>query len=102
MNCGFGNAGVNGTIGEELDIDVKVELGYDSFLNTLKTNFPGSGIEPVLFFETSRGCWWGGASPLHVLWFKRHDHAIPGHGSRKGYRAIGVALRQIRNLVFPL
>lgn len=47
------------TAGEELPLDAAVELDYDSFLEALDRNFPGGAVEPVLLFETSRGCWWG-------------------------------------------
>lgn len=47
------------TFGDELDIDVEVELDYDAFLDALESNFPGGQVEPILTFETSRGCWWG-------------------------------------------
>lgn len=46
-------------IGEELSIDVPIDLDYRPFLNTLAENFPSGEIEPILLFETSRGCWWG-------------------------------------------
>jgi ribosomal peptide maturation radical SAM protein 1 len=46
-------------IGEELSIDVPVDLDYQPFLRTLEENFPQSEVEPILLFETSRGCWWG-------------------------------------------
>jgi ribosomal peptide maturation radical SAM protein 1 len=46
-------------IGEELSIDVPIELDYREFLDTLTENFPGGEIDPILLFETSRGCWWG-------------------------------------------
>jgi ribosomal peptide maturation radical SAM protein 1 len=48
-----------GGIGEELDIDAEVTLDYGEFLNTFEANFPNREIEPILLFETSRGCWWG-------------------------------------------
>ena len=46
-------------IGEELSIEVPVELDYEPFLRTLDENFPNSELNPILLFETSRGCWWG-------------------------------------------
>ncbi|HZM01188.1 MAG TPA: RiPP maturation radical SAM C-methyltransferase, partial [Planctomycetota bacterium] len=46
-------------MGEELDIDADVELGYSDFIESLERAFPGEGQVPVMFFETSRGCWWG-------------------------------------------
>ena len=46
-------------IGEELNIDVPIELNYDAFLQEFEKNFSNTEIKPVLLFETSRGCWWG-------------------------------------------
>lgn len=46
-------------IGEELDIDAGVILDYGDFLDTFEANFPDGEVEPILLFETSRGCWWG-------------------------------------------
>ncbi|NIR48176.1 RiPP maturation radical SAM protein 1 [candidate division KSB1 bacterium] len=50
--------GMKGSIGDELPIDVKVEVNYEKFLDTYEKNFPDQE-KPILFFETSRGCWWG-------------------------------------------
>ncbi len=47
------------TFGEELDIDTEVKLDYELFLDTLESKFPNKQVEPILLFETSRGCWWG-------------------------------------------
>jgi ribosomal peptide maturation radical SAM protein 1 len=58
-NCGVGDLAVDGSIGDELSIDTKVELDYEAFLRTLEDNFPSENIKPTLLFETSRGCWWG-------------------------------------------
>jgi ribosomal peptide maturation radical SAM protein 1 len=44
-------------IGEEEDINVRLPLDYDDFLSSLRSKF--SSVAPELFFETSRGCWWG-------------------------------------------
>ena len=52
LECGSG-------LGEELSIDVKIELDYRSFLDAVRTNFPNNSVKPFLLFETSRGCWWG-------------------------------------------
>jgi len=46
-------------IGEELSIDVPIDLDYQPFLDRLTEYFPDGEIEPILLFETSRGCWWG-------------------------------------------
>ncbi len=58
-NCDSGVFGINGWIGEELDINIKVGLDYEPFLNTFEKNFSGRNLKPILYFETSRGCWWG-------------------------------------------
>jgi ribosomal peptide maturation radical SAM protein 1 len=44
-------------MGEELPIDTEVGLDYSDFIGSLERTFPGA--VPVIFFETSRGCWWG-------------------------------------------
>ena len=46
-------------IGEELDIDVPIDLNYDDFMEVMEQNFGGDDIKAILPFETSRGCWWG-------------------------------------------
>jgi ribosomal peptide maturation radical SAM protein 1 len=47
-------------IGEELDINVDVPIDYEPYFRSLERNFPnGIGKSPAIFFETSRGCWWG-------------------------------------------
>jgi ribosomal peptide maturation radical SAM protein 1 len=56
-NCLVGSG--PGPIGEELPLDVPIPLDYDPFLASLESSFPETRIEPILLFETSRGCWWG-------------------------------------------
>jgi ribosomal peptide maturation radical SAM protein 1 len=46
-------------IGEELDIDVDVELDYDDYFAQHDRKLPGVRLQPKIPFETSRGCWWG-------------------------------------------
>src|SRR5262249_18819827 len=46
-------------IGEELSIDTPLELNYDDFLRRFNEYFANTDLEPILPFETSRGCWWG-------------------------------------------
>jgi len=46
-------------IGADLDINTVIALDYDDFLDTFERNFPNREVKPVLYFETSRGCWWG-------------------------------------------
>lgn len=44
-------------IGGELDINYRLPLDYNDFLASVDSKCPG--MVPELFFETSRGCWWG-------------------------------------------
>ncbi|MBZ9770995.1 RiPP maturation radical SAM C-methyltransferase [Mesorhizobium sp. CO1-1-8] len=44
-------------IGQEADINERIPLDYDDFLKSAGRF--GTEIQPELFFETSRGCWWG-------------------------------------------
>lgn len=78
-------------IGEELSIDVHVDLDYQPFLTTLAENFPQSEIEPILLFETSRGCWWGERS---------HCTFCGLNGMSMAYRAMSpdLALEQFDSL----
>lgn len=46
-------------LGEERDINAPIDLDYDSFLADVARAFPTGDVNPVLLFETSRGCWWG-------------------------------------------
>ena len=55
-------------MGEELGLDeLEIGLDYDDFIESLDRNFPGQDLTPVIFFETSRGCWWGERCALHLL-----------------------------------
>ncbi len=78
-------------IGEELSIDVSVDLDYKPFLNTLTKNFPRNNIEPILLFETSRGCWWGE---------RAHCTFCGLNGISMAYRAMNpnLALKQFESL----
>lgn len=68
--------------GEELDINVPVPLEYGPFLDRYEAAFPGSS-QPILFFETSRGCWWGE---------RAHCTFCGLNGSTIGYRSMKPAL----------
>ncbi|HKS30086.1 MAG TPA: RiPP maturation radical SAM C-methyltransferase [Pyrinomonadaceae bacterium] len=46
-------------VGEEMDINTLLDLDYDYFMRTFRSNFPNRELTPYLMFETSRGCWWG-------------------------------------------
>ncbi len=78
-------------IGEELSIDVPIDLDYGPFVNTLSKNFPGGQLDPILLFETSRGCWWGE---------RAHCTFCGLNGTSMGYRAMNpeLALKQFDSL----
>jgi ribosomal peptide maturation radical SAM protein 1 len=46
-------------IGPELDINDVIQPNYAPFLRSIKEHFPHHEVRIRLFFETSRGCWWG-------------------------------------------
>jgi ribosomal peptide maturation radical SAM protein 1 len=77
-------------VGDELDINTKIELDYDAFLNTYAANFPRAK-QPTLTFETSRGCWWGE---------KAHCTFCGLNGAGMTYRAMNpdMALEQFSTL----
>jgi ribosomal peptide maturation radical SAM protein 1 len=66
------------SLGEELDINVPLPLDYASFLDTFERTFRDT-LQPVLTFETSRGCWWGA---------KAHCPFCGLNGSTMAYRAM--------------
>jgi len=47
------------SIGDELPMDVPIDIDYLPFLQSVEKNFPDGEVRPILPFETSRGCWWG-------------------------------------------
>ncbi len=44
--------------GVENDVNELVKLDYEPFIDTYTRSFPDRE-QPILLFETSRGCWWG-------------------------------------------
>jgi magnesium-protoporphyrin IX monomethyl ester (oxidative) cyclase len=90
-NCVKREHGASGSVGEELDIDVKIELNYGQFFSALEKNFPDQNIQAHLFFETSRGCWWGE---------RAHCTFCGLNGTRMNYRAMSPknALEQFDSL----
>jgi ribosomal peptide maturation radical SAM protein 1 len=49
-------------IGADTDIDDFLEPDFTAFVDSfdkMAADCPGSPVDPILFFETSRGCWWG-------------------------------------------
>lgn len=89
VNCELES--VRAEIGEELNIDVPIELEYDQFIASFEANFPNAEAKPVLLFETSRGCWWGQ---------RQHCTFCGLNGSTMAYRAMGPenALGQFKRL----
>lgn len=67
------------TLGEELNIDTPIELNYGPFVDRMEKYFPEHDIQPVLTFETSRGCWWGE---------RAHCTFCGLNGASMGYRAM--------------
>ncbi|MFQ9799278.1 MAG: RiPP maturation radical SAM C-methyltransferase [Clostridia bacterium] len=56
------NAGLNEEdfyYGEEDDITLSPRLDYSDFFQSFKKYFSDTNLKPRLFFETSRGCYWG-------------------------------------------
>lgn len=64
--------------GEELDINTPLALDYTAFLDTFDRAF-NRAFQPVLTFETSRGCWWGA---------KAHCPFCGLNGSTMAFRAM--------------
>src|SRR6202046_2470801 len=91
---GAGGAGGRPPIGAERDIDDFFEPDYQSFVTSL-TSKPDlvaaqtENTKPILYFETSRGCWWGARS---------HCTFCGLNGLTMAYRTMcsHVALRQFR------
>ncbi len=52
--------------GDLMDINTPLEPRFEPFLQTFGQYFPNKEINPVLTFETSRGCWWGGKTQCTV------------------------------------
>ena len=41
------------------DINIQNNIDYDDYLQSLEYCFQSKTIKPILFFQTSVGCWWG-------------------------------------------
>jgi ribosomal peptide maturation radical SAM protein 1 len=78
-------------LGDELDINIRIPLDYDQFLESYERHFPELPGGPSLTFETSRGCWWGE---------KAHCTFCGLNGLTMSYRAMAppLALEQFRSL----
>jgi len=76
------SAGAGAALGEELPIDEEVPLDYGPFLAGFDRAFAGLPVDPILLFETSRGCWWGE---------RAHCTFCGLNGSTMSYRAMAPA-----------
>ena len=78
-------------VGEELSIDTPIELAYEDFMLRFDECCAGSGLKPIVPFETSRGCWWGQRS---------HCTFCGLNGESMAYRAMKpeLAIQQFRTL----
>jgi ribosomal peptide maturation radical SAM protein 1 len=45
--------------GEARPIDEVIEPDFSEFIEAFEKTYADSDVTPILFFETSRGCWWG-------------------------------------------
>lgn len=79
------------TQGDERDINTNIELDYTSFLDAFEEAFPEREIQPILLFETSRGCYWAEKSVCTFCGL---------NGSQRQYRQMTPenAIRQIVSL----
>jgi ribosomal peptide maturation radical SAM protein 1 len=46
-------------VGEVRPIDEVIEPDFSAFVQAFEETYVDSDVKPILFFETSRGCWWG-------------------------------------------
>lgn len=58
-NCHTGLPPGVSVIGDELPIDAEIRHDYEGFLSEFQEFYADQPTAPILFFETSRGCWWG-------------------------------------------
>lgn len=88
-----------GAIGHDHDIDDYFDPDYESFITAFKKNKTSiisslnskEDVKPLLYFETSRGCWWGQRS---------HCTFCGLNGQSMGYKSMSPdnALRQFHSL----
>ncbi|WP_051820094.1 RiPP maturation radical SAM C-methyltransferase [Streptomyces sp. NRRL S-920] len=65
------------SVGRDRDINDYVPLDYDGFATAMRDaeeTIAEGKLEPTLFFETSRGCWWGARS--HCSFCGLNDETI--------------------------
>jgi ribosomal peptide maturation radical SAM protein 1 len=75
-----------------VDLDALPDPDFDDYFARLRRSPLAGGIEPLLYFETSRGCWWG----------QKHHCAFCGlNGRRLAFRSKSPerAIAELRRLV---
>lgn len=79
-------------IGADRPIADLIEPDFTPFLESFRTTFPDRARRPNLFFETSRGCWWGE---------RAHCTFCGLNGTSMKHRALpsATALTQFRQLI---
>ena len=60
--------------GHNSDINDAIPLDYDTFLSSFENHFSGTERRPIVFFETSRGCWWGEKSRCKFCDYNKNDY----------------------------
>jgi ribosomal peptide maturation radical SAM protein 1 len=87
------NARFRSSVGEDHDINDYFAPNYKSFVEAFSREKISISLsrKPILYFETSRGCWWGERS---------HCTFCGLNGQSMGYRTMSpdIALRQFRSL----
>lgn len=80
-------------LGRERDIEDYFEADYSAFIDSFDkmAAMTGEELEPLLFFETSRGCWWGERSHCTFC-------GLNGQGMAFRSMAPPTALRQFEQL----
>lgn len=88
----FREAAARSSSGAERPIDSVVRPDFSEFYAAFNANCLLKGIDPILLFETSRGCWWGE---------KAHCTFCGLNGSAMAYRPMnpGSALELLEELI---
>jgi len=58
---------------------------YDDYYSLLaELGRTAQGLDRILLYEGSRGCWWGGETSLYVLQTQCAEHEVSGEGATTG------------------
>lgn len=77
---------------QEDDIDNLIDLDYDAYFESLQKNGLCDSVQPVLFFETSRGCEWGEKKRCTFC-------AIDGYNPRHRTMSHDCAIKYLNNVM---